>query len=90
MWSRSGAPAIASSIGRTTASRSSVGEAPGYETVTLTVGKSMFGNCCCTIVASANDPASAITVTSTKTSGGRLTNSWVMRRIIVARATAPR
>src|SRR5579884_4547494 len=81
MWSRSGAPAIASSIGMTTESRSSEGEAPGYETLTLTVGKSMLGSCCWTSVASENVPTSAISATSTKTSGGRLTKRRVIRCI---------
>ncbi len=49
-----GAPAIASSIGRTTESRNSDGGAPGYDALTDTTGKSMLGVFCCTSVASAN------------------------------------
>ncbi len=79
MWSRSGAPAIASSSGRTTASRSSDGDAPGYDALTFTVGKSMFGNCCCTSVASEKRPTSTTSATATNTSVGRLTKSCVRR-----------
>src|SRR5579875_2377301 len=83
MWSRLGAPAIASSIGRTIASRNSDGGAPGYETLMLIVGKSTFGNCCCTSVARAQPPSSAMTARVTKTSGGRSTKIRVSR--IIAR-----
>ena len=79
MWSMLGAPAIASSIGRTTESRSSDGGAPGYDALTETTGKSMLGVFCCTSVASAKQPASTTTATNTNTSGGRLTNSCVRR-----------
>ena len=77
MWSRSGAPAIASSIGRTIASRISVVEPPGYDARTEIVGKSMLGNCCCTIVRSDIAPATAMIARATKTSAGRRTKRRV-------------
>src|SRR3979411_2493945 len=73
-----GVPAIASSMGPPIVSRRTVGEAPPYCTETLIVGWETFGNCCCTSVRYAITPASAISASSTNTSGGRWTKTDVI------------
>src|ERR1700683_341468 len=70
---RSGAPGIWSSIARTIESRMTVGEAPLYWTLTVTVGCETFGEYCRTSVDHAIEPATAMSAKSTKTSVGRRT-----------------